>query len=161
MSKKLPFYKTFESACKVNGNEKANQKKKRTDMAPNTKRNTNINVKPKHKTENTFRDFQKLSICTMKTDLLNVSQFYIPLSSTLDLTFYEQLGVCFQKSERTLNLLVHLVHAPKFQWSPSCSFTFVTLYVLFWLFHVLCCVRLFSMSGLVPGFHSFDLTYQF
>ena len=30
------------------------------------------------------------------------------------------------------------------------SFTFVALYVLFWLFHVLCCVCLFSLSSLCP-----------
>ena len=35
------------------------------------------------------------SMCTMKTDLFNVTKFSFPPSSTLDLTFYEQLGVCF------------------------------------------------------------------
>ena len=39
-----------------------------------------------------------ISICNMKIDLFDVSQFSFPLSSTLDLTFYEQLGECFQKS---------------------------------------------------------------
>ena len=40
-------------------------------------------------------------------------------------------------------LQVHLVHASSFSWSPSCSFTFVALYVLFWCFHDLCCVRVY------------------
>ena len=42
----------------------------------------------------------------------------------------------------------HLVHAPSFQQSLSCSFTFVALYVWFQLLCVLCCVCLLSMSGL-------------
>ena len=54
----------------------------------------------------------------------------------------------FLEKQRTLTIPVHLVHAPSFLWSPSCSFTFVTLCVLFWLFYVLCSVCLFSMSGL-------------
>ena len=37
-----------------------------------------------------------------------------------------------------------------FYWILSCSFTFVALYVLFWLFHLLCCVYMVSMSGLCP-----------
>ena len=51
---------------------------------------------------------------------------------------------------RTLTLPVHQVLASSFWWSLSFSFTFVTLYVLFWLFTVLCCMYLFAMSGLYP-----------
>ena len=36
-----------------------------------------------------------VSICAMKTDFFNVSQFSVPRSSNPDLTFYEQLGGCF------------------------------------------------------------------
>ena len=50
----------------------------------------------------------------------------------------------------SLTLPVHLVHALSFLWTSSCSFTFVALYVLFWFFYVLCCVYLFSLSGLCP-----------
>ena len=67
------------------------------------------------------------------------------------------------KFMRTLTLSVHLVHAPSFWWSPSCSFTFVILFVLYLSFDVLCCVCLFSMSGLsfsVSPLHSFDLRYN-
>ena len=39
-----------------------------------------------------------VSICAMKTDLFDVSQFSSPLLSTPDLTtFYQQLGGCFQR----------------------------------------------------------------
>ena len=36
------------------------------------------------------------------------------------------------------------------QYIPTCSFTFVTLYVFICLFYVLCCVYMFFMSGLRP-----------
>ena len=45
----------------------------------------------------------------------------------------DSVGVS-RKKQRTLTLPKHLVHAPSFYWSPSCSFTFVNLYVLCWLF---------------------------
>ena len=53
--------------------------------------------------------------------------------STLDLTFYEQLGIA------ELSMLIRSVHLVSSWRSRSCSFTFVTLYVLLWLFNVLCC----------------------
>ena len=56
----------------------------------------------------------------------------------------------FLEKQRTLTLPLQLFHAPSFYWSPICSFTLVTLYVLLWLFYVLCCVCLFSMSALCP-----------
>ena len=56
----------------------------------------------------------------------------------------------FLEKQRTLTLPVQLVHAPSFMLGPSCSFTFVTFYALFQLRYVLCCVGLFSMSGLCP-----------
>ena len=40
-------------------------------------------------------DSYGVSICIMKTDLFNMSLFPFPLSSTLDLTFYEHLDGCF------------------------------------------------------------------
>ena len=54
------------------------------------------------------------------------------------------------RKTEALTLPEHLVMLPLFQWSPRCSFAFVTLYV--WLLYVLCCVCLFSMSGLCPVF---------
>ena len=72
------------------------------------------------------------------------SQFSFPFWSTNDVTFYEQLSRCFQKSRGGLiTLLVHLVYSPSFQWRPCCSFSYASLYVLFWLFHLLYFVYLF------------------
>lgn len=50
------------------------------------------------------------------------------------------------------NTLTWLVQAPSFYRSPSCSFrfTFLSLYVLSLLCHVLGCLCLFSLSGLYP-----------
>ena len=87
-------------------------------------------------------------MCIIRTDQFNVSQFSFPFSSNQYLTFYEQLGGFFQKSRG--RLLYRQVHAPSFQWDPNCSFTYVALYILYWLFYVLCCLCLFSMSGLCP-----------
>ena len=42
-------------------------------------------------------------------------------------------------------------------WCPSCSFTFVTLYVLCWLLYVICWSSRFSMSGLYPWFTFFNI----
>ena len=68
------------------------------------------------------------------------------------LPFYEKLGWCFWKSRGRLPY--------RYTWSMlpvlSCSFAFVTLYVLLYLLYVLCCVCLFSMSGFVPESNSFD-----
>ena len=67
-------------------------------------------------------DPYNVSICAKKTDLFIVSQFPFPLSSNTDLTFSVQLGGFFLEKKRTFTLPVHLVHAPSFWWSPSCSF---------------------------------------
>ena len=48
-----------------------------------------------------------------------------------------------------------LDHAPSFQWSPSCSFAFVTLYVVF-NFEFLVVYVCFPFPVFVPGLHSFD-----
>ena len=58
--------------------------------------------------------------------------------------------VSLEKTE-TLILPVHLVHDPRPLWSPSCSFTLVTLYLFSLLFYILCCVCLLSMSNLCPS----------
>ena len=60
----------------------------------------------------------------------------------------------FLEKQGTLTLPVHLIYV------PSCSFTFVTLnvHVLFWLFHVLCCVCLKSS---ILFFWKLDLDYLF
>ena len=60
----------------------------------------------------------------------------------LDLIWATQL--VFLEKQRTFTLPVHLVHAPSFCWSHF-SFAFVSFCVLFWLFHVLCCVCLFPL----------------
>ena len=52
-----------------------------------------------------FVDRYSLSICTMKTDLFNLSQFSFSLLSTPDLTFYEKLGGCFQENRGRLPYL--------------------------------------------------------
>ena len=51
---------------------------------------------------------------------------------------------------------------PVFSGDRVAHFTFVTLYVLFWLFYVFCRVCLFSISGqvFVPGLYSFDFRYN-
>ena len=56
----------------------------------------------------------------------------------------------FQQCFRTLTLPMHLVHALSFWWNWRCSFTFVCLYILFWLLYVHCCVCLFFLSSLWP-----------
>ena len=53
---------------------------------------------------NEFMDRYGISICTMETDLFNVSKFSFPLSSTLVLNFYEQLCRCFQKGRGRLHV---------------------------------------------------------
>ena len=58
------------------------------------------------------------------------------------------------EKQMTLIIPLYLVHALKF-YCPSCFFTFVTSYVLFWLFYVLRCVCLFSLTGLYPWFTFF------
>ena len=74
-------------------------------------------------------------ICTMRTDLFTGSQssFFLCLPRTR--LFFQQLCGSFRK-RRTLTLPVHLVHAPRIQWSPSCLFAFVSFCVLFLL--ILC-----------------------
>ena len=79
-----------------------------------------------------------------------------------------QLGRFFLEKQRTFTLLAHLVLAPNYKWSPSCSFTFVTLYVLFCLVCVLCFVCLFFMSSHCPWItffwfllESWSLNYTF
>ena len=49
----------------------------------------------------------------------------------------------FLEKQMTPPLPLHLVQAPSCKLSPSCSFTFFTLYILFWFFYVLCCVSVF------------------
>ena len=44
--------------------------------------------------------------------------------------------------------------------SLICSFTFVAMYVLFWLFYVRCCLCLFYMSGLYPWIIFFWLSLE-
>jgi hypothetical protein len=59
----------------------------------------------------------------------------------------------------THTLTVHLVHAPSFWWSPSCSFTFSFLCVFFQFLYV---VRFFCLRFLclvfVPWLSSFWIT---
>ena len=54
----------------------------------------------------------------------------------------------FLEKQRMLIFPVHLDHASDL--SSSCSFAFVSLYVVFLLSYSLCCMYLFSLSGLNP-----------
>ena len=78
-----------------------------------------------------------VSICTMRTDLFNVSYISFLLSRTQDFTFYEQRRC-------TWSML------PVLDARVAHEFTVISLYVLFGLFCVLCCVCLFSLSDLRP-----------
>ena len=60
----------------------------------------------------------------------------VRLLSTLDFTFLLANQWVIREKQWALTLSVHLVHP--FKWSPSCLFTFVALYILFWLFYLLC-----------------------
>ena len=55
-----------------------------------------------------------------------------------------------------LYLLLHLVHAPSSLWRLKCSFTFVTLYVLFWLIYVPVMFVCWPRLVFVPWLLSFD-----
>ena len=68
---------------------------------------------------------------------------FFPLSSSLILLFISSSAGVSRKA-----IPVHLVYSSCFY--RSCSFSFVALYVLYWLFCVLCCACLFSTSGLSP-----------
>ena len=93
----------------------------------------------------------KISIRTIRADL------FIGHSSFIPYVTCKQLGGCFWKNAE---------HAYRCTWSMLQVFNgvrvsrlnFVSLYVLFWLFHV-CCVYLFSLSVCVVfilGINSFD-----
>ena len=64
------------------------------------------------------------------------------------LDFLWATRLLFLEKHRMLTLPVHLIHihATSIWWRPNFSFAFVSLDVLFWLFHVLSCACLFSLS---------------
>ena len=86
-------------------------------------------------------------INTMRNNLLN--NHVIVFSSFV----YPGRGILwvFLEEQWAFILPVHLVYAPRFWCRPGYSFTGVSLCVLFWLLHVLCCVCSFSL-----GLHAFD-----
>ena len=93
----------------------------------------------------------------MRTDLFNalvfLSSFVYPGHDFLWATRW-----VFLERQRTLTLPVHVVHAPSFL--VEFEFTFVSLYVLFWLFYILCCACLFFVPGLHKNLVSLNFSFR-
>ena len=75
-----------------------------------------------------------------------------------DLTFYYQLCECFWNGRGWYWCTWSIVQVVL--WSLSGSFTCVSLYVLSWLFYVLCCAFLFSRLVFTSRLRSFDFRYN-
>ena len=103
-------------------------------------------------------DRKGVSVCAMKADLFNVSQFSFPLSSTPDLTFYEQLGGCFQKSRGPLPYRCTWFMLPVFSGIRVvhlllllCIYDFSSLmFFVVYVFFQCLAFFLFPMTGLCP-----------
>ena len=81
-----------------------------------------------------------VSICTTRIDLFNVSQF--PFLFRLPWTWlFMNNSVGVSRKTKDAYPPGDLVHGPRFYWSPSCSFTFVASFVLFWFFLLYVCLR--------------------
>ena len=110
----------------------------------------------------TLLDLYGIFICTMKTNLFNMSQLSFPLSSTPGLTFYEQLGGCFQKSRE--GCLPYGAPVPCFQFLVESELLiyfcyFVCIILCYFMFFVVCVC--FPCVDFVPGLHYFDFRQIF
>lgn len=62
------------------------------------------------------------------------------LPSSPDVKFYDfflyYCTIIWLGGQRAFTLPMLLAHSPSFQWCPRCFFTFISSYVLLWLFHI-------------------------
>ena len=99
---------------------------------------------------NTFQLFSELDrVCLINN--LNLSSFVYPGLDFLCASWWVSL-----KKQRTLTLPVHLVHAPRFLWSPSYLLLLLCLYDFSYFVVYVC----FPCLVCVPGLHSFDYRYS-